>query len=271
MAVTAAGSRSRNSAVLAGGAVAVDDPTNAAALTNSILWGDTASSGGEIALIGSGQVAVSFCDVQGGYPGSSNLDADPLFDPARPWHLLACSPCRNTGDTAAPNLPDLDVDDDVRVAGGVVDIGADEWVECVSFRDIGPGLAGSGGFIPSLAGTDGSCRPGGNGNCTGPQYSLGITQGLADASGYLWASLGRADFFPFHGGHFYIGFAAPWTLVPVHLGGPAGQPGAGSLALPSVDLSVYGPVDLFLQGTFLDPGSVDGVSLTDGLRLRLTN
>ena len=45
-------------------------------IENTILWGNTPD---QIFHIGSGTVQVSHCDVQDGYPGTENLDADPVF------------------------------------------------------------------------------------------------------------------------------------------------------------------------------------------------
>jgi len=45
-------------------------------LTNSILWGNTASSGSQIY---NGSATVSYSDVQGGWPGTGNIDENPLF------------------------------------------------------------------------------------------------------------------------------------------------------------------------------------------------
>jgi len=55
---------------------------------------------------------------------SNNLSANPLLDPTN--HLLALSPCRNTG-TAAGG-PALDFDGQTRPREAVFDIGADEYV-----------------------------------------------------------------------------------------------------------------------------------------------
>jgi hypothetical protein len=101
-------------------------------VTNCILWGDT---GGEIYNDSSTPV-VTYCDVQGGYSGAGNIDADPLFVGAGDYHLQAGSPCIDAGDNAAPSLPSTDFEGDPRIVDGdgggdpaaVVDMGADEYV-----------------------------------------------------------------------------------------------------------------------------------------------
>ncbi len=86
------------------------------ALTNCILWGDTPE---EISIFG-GTPVITYSDIQGGFPGEGNIDADPLFaDPVNgDYHLLAGSPCIDTGDPATSvglePLPN----------GGIINMGA---------------------------------------------------------------------------------------------------------------------------------------------------
>jgi hypothetical protein len=99
-------------------------------LTNSILWADTPyeiRDYGEVSVI-------TYSDVQGGYAGTGNIDADPLFvDPGKgDFHLGAGSPCIDAGNNGAPNLPSHDFEGDDRVLDGdgddvaIVDMGVDE-------------------------------------------------------------------------------------------------------------------------------------------------
>jgi len=121
-----------NSAMF-GGAICLID--GSLALTNSILWGDSASMLPELALM-AGSASVNYTDVQAGWAGTGNIDADPLFvDPAGgDYHLQGGSPCIDTGDNSAPDLPATDVDGDNRVIDGdgdsisLVDMGADEFL-----------------------------------------------------------------------------------------------------------------------------------------------
>jgi hypothetical protein len=66
-------------------------------IVNSIVWGN---GGG--ALVAPGAPAVSHSDIQGGWPGLGNLDADPLFRGG--YRLTHGSPCIDSGNDAA--LPD---------------------------------------------------------------------------------------------------------------------------------------------------------------------
>jgi hypothetical protein len=118
-----------NSAFLDGGGMenlGSSSPT----LTNCILWGNVP---GQI-LSDSRSPVVTYSDVQGGYTGEGNIDADPLFlDAANgDYHLRPGSPCIDAGYNAAPNLPAHDFEGDPRIVDGdgdgvaVVDMGVDE-------------------------------------------------------------------------------------------------------------------------------------------------
>jgi len=100
-------------------------------LTNCILWGDSPE---EMANMGDEDPVVNYSDIQGGYDGTGNIDADPLFaDPGSgDYHLGPGSPCVDAGANNAPNLPAYDFERDPRVMDGnrdgtaVVDMGVDE-------------------------------------------------------------------------------------------------------------------------------------------------
>ena len=119
-------------------------------ITNSILWGNAP----EEIYTQYGHAAVRYCDIQGGWDGEGNIDADPLFvDPDGPdddpatwedndYHLAAGSPCIDAGDPAFVPLPgEADMDGQMRVWDGdgdgvaVVDMGADE-VGSFTFGDL---------------------------------------------------------------------------------------------------------------------------------------
>jgi parallel beta-helix repeat protein len=100
------------------------------ALANCILWGNTATGMGAQIFNSSSSVAVSFSDVQGGYSGGGNINADPCFvnAAAGDLHLLPDSPCINAGKPSfVPKPGETDIDGEPRVMLGRVDMGADEF------------------------------------------------------------------------------------------------------------------------------------------------
>ncbi|MEZ4302016.1 MAG: right-handed parallel beta-helix repeat-containing protein [Polyangiaceae bacterium] len=122
---------SGNRAGRSGGAIRVAPPVSGGpspllSVINSILWSD---SEGEIAA--SGPVSVTYSDVQGGFPGAGNIDADPLFvrPAAGDLHLRPDSPARDAGiDTGS--LPPTDLDGQPRIQGSAPDMGAYELPAC---------------------------------------------------------------------------------------------------------------------------------------------
>lgn len=120
---------SRNEASWQGGGILnVNDSTPV--LANCILWGDTDP---EVYNEQSTPV-ITYSDVQGGYSGAGNIDANPVFVDADngDLHLGGCSPCIDRGDNLVPGLPALDFEGDGRILDGdndgiaVVDMGVDE-------------------------------------------------------------------------------------------------------------------------------------------------
>ncbi|MHC4944911.1 MAG: right-handed parallel beta-helix repeat-containing protein, partial [Planctomycetota bacterium] len=95
-------------------------------ITNTILWNNHATHGPEI-NVSSGNPEVTCCDVQGGWSGNGNIEADPLFaDPGKDdFHLTWLSPCINRG--IGEKAPADDLEGDLRPCMGSVDMGADEF------------------------------------------------------------------------------------------------------------------------------------------------
>jgi len=122
-----------NTAAGLGGAL-YSNKGSAPILTNGILWGNT-SPQIEVSST-SGEPRVTYCDVQGGYNGIGNIDADPLFvDPSGgDYRLKAGSPCIDKGDPAfVPRPGERDLDGQKRVWDGngdgklIVDMGVYEF------------------------------------------------------------------------------------------------------------------------------------------------
>jgi hypothetical protein len=94
---------------------------------NCIVWGNT---GGSLSGASSGSSTVSYSDIEGGFPGTENLDDNPLFlSPAgNDYHLTADSPLIDTGNNNTPApLPTTDLEGNPRIIGGTIDMGAYEF------------------------------------------------------------------------------------------------------------------------------------------------
>ena len=66
-------------------------------IRNSILWGNTATTGPQINYSTVAPV-VWYCDIQGGYPGTAILNVAPLFESMN-YYLSPVSPCIDKGDS----------------------------------------------------------------------------------------------------------------------------------------------------------------------------
>ena len=102
--------------------------------TNCILW----DGGDEFWNNDASTITVTYSNVQGGYAGEGNIDADPLFvedpsDGGDGWgvgdnddcgdlHLEAGSPCIDTGSPNGNYSGQTDMDGEPRVANGAPDV-----------------------------------------------------------------------------------------------------------------------------------------------------
>jgi hypothetical protein len=121
-------------------------------VTNTIVWGNDRY---QIQTVES-TATVSFCDIQDGYDGQGNMDADPcFFDPsmgvgpqydgsAVNWMLQSCSPCINSGRRITLNETDLA--GNPRIKNDIIDIGAYENQSYLPLITIAPSVTGDAGF-----------------------------------------------------------------------------------------------------------------------------
>lgn len=85
-----------NLSVLPGGGVYVWATTMT--MRNNIIWNNQAPSSPQIRLSSTASATVTYSDIQGGYAGTGNIDANPLFIGSE-FHVHPGSPCIDAGDT----------------------------------------------------------------------------------------------------------------------------------------------------------------------------
>jgi hypothetical protein len=122
-------------------------------VTNTIVWGNDRY---QIQTVES-TATVSFCNIQDGYDGDGNIDADPcFFDPsmgvghqydglAANWTLQSCSPCINSGKQIS--FADTDLAGNPRINSDIIDIGAYENQSDLPLITIAPSVTGDAGFV----------------------------------------------------------------------------------------------------------------------------
>jgi hypothetical protein len=137
-----------------GGGIIVDG-YGGVVLSNCVVWGNSPFQLSEDPEDPGGVFTVAHSDIQGGWPGPGNIDADPLFvQPGTDNLRLAFgSPCVDAGDDAALPVDEADLDGDgntsepipvdldgnPRVQGTAVDMGAYEG----EFEPLDPAAADS--------------------------------------------------------------------------------------------------------------------------------
>lgn len=128
----------RNSAEQGSGVILnqqLDSGPSFSVMTNCIAWGNIPN---EIECTEDSEATVTFSDFENGYPGTGNIDVDPLFvDADGPdditgnvdddFRLAEGSPCIDAGtNDPAEGLPATDIDGNPRVVCTIVDMGAYE-------------------------------------------------------------------------------------------------------------------------------------------------
>lgn len=124
-----------------GGGVGVQGGTNFTA-TNSIIYGNTATTSAPNVNATGATAAITYSDVEGGFAGTGNINANPLFvrnysagadgvvatadDDFGDLRLQNGSPAINAANASAPNEPGFDFLYKARNAGGNPDMGAYE-------------------------------------------------------------------------------------------------------------------------------------------------
>ncbi len=90
---------------------------------NSIIWHNE-----DLELQG---FSAQHCNIEGGYSGPGNINADPLFVDlvGGDYHLRPDSPCVDAGTSDVEGIPEQDMDGEARVLGAEIDMGADECLD----------------------------------------------------------------------------------------------------------------------------------------------
>ncbi len=188
---------------------------NQATVVNSILWGNSAVTDSQISNY-TATMTVNSSDIQGGYPGTGNLNLDPLFiapiaATAAPtttgnYRVSYGSPAIDSGSNLSVTAP-TDLDGHPRINGPTVDMGAYETLLnhlTIHRTHLGGGLITSDppgivcgttcshGFLPgtvvtlTLASTDAGLFQGWTGAVTGTATTIQLTM---DAPKNLMANL----------------------------------------------------------------------------------
>lgn len=204
---------------------------------NGMYVGAAATSGGTwSSALGKAVVLDSFNDVLRAYaPGESGAGA----------LIVPSSPISSSGSSSE--------------VATLIEVANTPCSGSIALYGPGPGgLAGAGGFVPSLTG--GGCPlPGGS-------LALHVASVVGSGSGILFAGVAPGAL-PLAGGTLLVFPIA--IAVPLAVGGSAGVAGAGAASLPVLvppNPTLTG-LAVFLQAAFADPAAVKGVSLTNGLEL----
>ena len=111
--------------------------TSSPSINNSIIYGNIATLSGNTIYTISGTPLVSYSLIEGGFGGSGNINADPLFISAQPasaapttlgdYHLRSCSPAIDIGNNSLlPGGITTDLDGNTRIVNTTIDMGAYE-------------------------------------------------------------------------------------------------------------------------------------------------
>jgi parallel beta-helix repeat protein len=128
-------------------------------VTNTVAWGNELYQ----IMTSESTPEVTFCNVQGGYRGEGNRDADPCFfspsagpgseydGSAANWALQSRSPCINAG-TDVALLPATDLAGAARTVSGVLDLGAYENQSELPLLTVMPSVTADAGSVKVGAG-----------------------------------------------------------------------------------------------------------------------
>lgn len=137
-------------------------------IRNSIVWGNQGPDDDVFAAFDA-EAEIFHSNIEGGWsgPGANNIDEDPRFvdPPNGDFQLTIGSPCVDAADSTLLDLPEFDIEGDLRILNGdadpeaVVDMGADELRPEIAVR-YGRVRAAGGELVSTLQvnGEDGDAR-----------------------------------------------------------------------------------------------------------------
>lgn len=127
------------------------------------------------------------------------------------------------------------------------------------FLPYGAGLAGTGAIVPAL--NAGGCP------LPGSQVTIEVTRGLGDAHGCLLIGEQRQDL-PILGGTLLV---VPLFVIVHRLDGAGAGNGTFSASLRIPADPAFADACLYLQSVYCDPGAVQEVSMTAGVKMTIGN
>ncbi len=204
-----------------------------------------------------GSSTANWSDVRGGFPGTDNIDADPLFwdEAGRDFYLKAGSPCIDTGDPSAP----LDAD------GTRADMGAfpHDPIHCATPRNYCTSKTNSQGCLPAI-GSVGTPTIGG-----GDDFHVVASQVINKQNGILIWSRGEKAV-PFYGGTLCLDSPIQRTGLQNSGGNIVGTDCSGTFDfhfseayMAAKGVETYDSI--YAQFWYRDPMGSFGVGLTDAL------
>ena len=244
-------------------------------LTNCILWNDTPQ---EI-YVDSGSPLVTYCNVQGGWSGDGNVDADALFAFPDDFRLMAGSPCIDAGTDYPPGgLPTSDPDGHARSLDGDGDSVAIADMGAYEFTFSAPSVALSPSGFKLSAPEGGACvekqvlllrNCGGgvlNWEITGQPAWLSVTPSSGESSGEVdWATLSVDSTGLSTGTHTAVlevcdpqgASARREVVVALYVGPTLDVPGEYPTIQGAIDAAADGDFVMIADGTYTGMGNKD--------------